>query len=132
NSRGLLHHLLGAGEQLKVARPSSKGPLGGKFWPRSGEDESKEFRPVLEVHRVEVSPFATPNETMLLEDLHDVERQAIPVAGPLWAPQPIVGEFCIYVDGRAPCVHAASAGVFDGAAVERTGARKSEFLDVRR
>jgi hypothetical protein len=38
------------------------------------------------VHGVEVSPFATPNETMLLEDLHDVERQAILVAGALWSP----------------------------------------------
>src|SRR5258708_38563989 len=93
--------------------------------------QSKEFRPVLEVHRVEVSPFATPNKAMLLENLHYRERQAISIAGALCAPQPVVGECRIYVNGRAPCVHAANAGVFNGAAVECTGARKGEFLDLR-
>src|SRR5262249_52295027 len=91
----------------------------------------KEFRPVLEMHRVEVFPFATPNEAILLENLHDLERQAIPVAGTLWPPQPVVGKFRIYINGRAPCMHTARPGVFDGAAVECTGARNDELFELR-
>ena len=54
-------------------------------FPRGGDHalgsplfaHSHQLRPVLEVHRVEVSPFAAPDEAVPLEDLHDLERDAV-------------------------------------------------------
>jgi len=81
-----------------VASPPVRQDRG---WNASIIGSVEEFRPVLEVHRVEVLPLATPNEAILLENLHDLERQAIPIARALRAPQPLVGEFGIYIAADA-------------------------------
>lgn len=83
------------------------------------------------MHRIEVPPLAAPNEAMLLEDFHDRDRDAVAVGGAFRVPQPVVRKSRIEVDSGAPCMHAAVAGVFDGAAVERAAARNGEFRELR-
>ena len=43
----------------------------------TNESSSQQFRPVLEVRRVEVPPLAAPDEAVSFEDLHEFERDAI-------------------------------------------------------
>ena len=88
-------------------------------------------RPVLEVHRVEVPPLSTPNETVSFEDVHYVKRDAVSVATVL-GPKPIVGKLSVDVDCRAPRVRAAISSVLDGTAIERAGTRKRIFVDLWR
>src|SRR3990172_8774027 len=106
-----------------AARRSCAGPLANS----PDELRSEQFGPILKVHGIEVPPLAAPNEAVLLEDFHDLGRDAVAIAA-LRAPQPVIGKFRIDIDRGAPGMHAAVARVFDGSAGERAGARKGECL----
>ncbi len=54
------------------------------------------------MHRVEVPPLSTPNETVLFENVHDLERNAVSVLTVL-GPKPVIGELSVDVDGGAHC-----------------------------
>src|SRR4051812_18009383 len=83
------------------------------------------------MHRVEVSPFSTPNKAVSFEDVHDVKRDAVSVATVL-GPKPIIGELGVDVDCRAPRVRTAISSVLDGTAIERAGTRKRIFGELWR
>jgi len=83
------------------------------------------------MHRIEVSPFAAPNEPVSLENLYNVKGYPVSIAAVL-VPEPIIREFCVEIDRRAPGVHAAITRVLHCAAVERARAWKSVSFDFGR
>src|ERR1035438_6195072 len=73
----------------------------------------KEFRPIFEVHRIEVVPLPTPNEAVFFEDRDDLLRHAVAIkdAAAMRAPVPIIREYGIEIDRNAVTVRARLAGV---------------------
>src|SRR3989304_4871676 len=68
-----------------AARPSCAGPLANS----PDELRSEQFGPILKVHGIEVPPLAAPNEAVLLEDFHDLDREAVAI-GALRPPHPAI------------------------------------------
>ena len=78
------------------------------------------LRPVFEVHRIEMVPFPSPNEPMLLKDVNDLEWNAVdPGELPLLflSPYPVVAVSIIDIDGSTIAMDRSPVGFRDRAAV---------------
>src|SRR5215469_15196292 len=80
-------------------------PLGGGRRPFRDGLAVEQLRPILEMHRVVVGPFAAPDKAVPLEDLDDLARDPIAVSGIAMA-EPVVPICRIDVDRGTPSMHA--------------------------
>src|SRR5262245_49900723 len=76
--RGFNRRVAAGASAVVAARAAARAGISGRSLLRPAlSGQRNEFRPILEMHAVDVEPLGAPDETVALEDLADGARHAV-------------------------------------------------------